>query len=377
MKENNYLEIIKCIYNQKAPSSQTISALSLKELYDFFCLNKCLLPGTKLLSFWSIQTPEEKELVNNWKAEATQLVFLEYQKHSLVKHLQTCAQERRLPLLFFKGYVLADLYPSFTLRNSSDTDIYIDKTYKNEVFSLLSDLHYTQETLLDEKDVFTFFYKKDNIILHKIELHTSLYEDLSVQQCELLDNLHFSSLESSISLNCCQLSLNTLNHQNHLLYQILHMVKHLGSHGFPARYLIDTSLFIQKYHKDIHWDNLFDMIKSLGYQTFYQHFLSILIHHFDVPKYILKEQFLCTEAETSSLLFDILHFGMRSKEEELSHYFFYFEKYIEKLQTDSLETIVAITFDGNTVPPQIVPLTYQKNPYLKERILMLKNLDLL
>lgn len=377
MKENYYIELMNCALSQKEPSKSVLSELSLREIYDFCSLNKLLPLGTRLLPYLPCQTDEECFIIENWKQQACGLVFLEYQKNALLKQLQENAESRNIPLIFFKGCVLADLYPSFTMRNSSDTDIYVDKAYALSAIALLKDLNYIQETSLDEEDVLTFLYLQNDTMLHKIELHTSLYEDLNPKQIAVLEDIQFVDLKNTIFFHGCNFTVRTLTYQNHLIYQLCHMAKHLCSHGFPARYLLDVALFIQKYHTEIHWKNVDDIMQKLGFQTLYHRFLSILIYHFHIPTSILEKEFLCPSSEISDLLSDILTFGMRSMDKEISHYFFYFEKYLEKIITSRGSLPNNIAFDGTLVPSDIVPLHYQENSHLQKRILLLKNLNLL
>lgn len=377
MKETQYLEIVQCAIQQTAPSSQTISSISLFELYEFSSLNKLLLPVTGLLSFWPINTSDEQDLITWWKNEAARLVFLEYNKHALIKQLLQRSVEKGIPFTFFKGYILADLYSDFTMRNSSDTDIYVEKIHLKNAIDLLISSGYRQVRELDEEDVFTFLYEKDGHSVHKIELHTSLYEDLSSNQIAVLDKINLISEDTIIPINCCKLALQTLNHQNHLIYQIVHMAKHLCCHGFPARYLIDTSLFIKKYYTQINWSEVELVMNQLGYSAFYLQLVSILIHYFNVPEYIINENSKVPKEAVFDLLKDILHFGMRSYSEKISHYYFLFEQYIEKLEKAQNDAHITITFDGETIPADIVPIKYQSDSSIQNRIRLLQKIELI
>ena len=377
MNHTAYIEIMHCALSNTKPSSEICSRISLFELYDFASLNKLLPMFAKLLQYWPISSKEEQNLVDWWKNETTRLVFLEYNKQTLIKQLLAKANAKELCMVFFKGYILADLYPEFAMRNSSDTDIYVFPSDKASAFSLLKNMHYTHIEELEEDDVSTFLLTKDEIPLHKIELHTSLYEDLTQKQIDVLENIPLLSKDNIISLNCCHLALNTLNHENHFIYQLLHMAKHLCSHGLPARYLTDLSLFIQKYQNDINWLNVQNIVNKLGYLTFYQQLLSLLIHYFNAPDAIRLQLKLESKEDVSSLLADILSFGMRSQPQDISHYFYCFEKYLEQNTERTNGSQEKITFDGTTVPYNIVPKKYQENEVIQKRILFLLNIKLL
>lgn len=74
---------------------------------------------------------------------------------------------------------------------------------------------------------------------------------------------------------------------------------------------------------------------------------------------------------TEELLSDLVHFGMRSKDSELSGQFFYFEQHIEK----NGDAFSEITFDGTTVPYSVVAEKWQNNLILQKRIKLLQNLQ--
>ena len=137
MNHTAYIEIIHCALSNTKPSSEICSRISLFELYDFASLNKLLPMFAKLLQYWPISSKEEQNLVDWWKNETTRLVFLEYNKQTLTKQLLAKANAKELCMVFFKGYILADLYPEFAIRNSSDTDIYVSPSDKASAFSLL------------------------------------------------------------------------------------------------------------------------------------------------------------------------------------------------------------------------------------------------
>ncbi len=377
MNTEYYIEILRCAATQTLPSRKTIDGISLTELYDFSCLNKLVPLTVNMISAWMPTTAEEQQLVQYWKSEATSSVFLEYKKLDLIKKIVATANERGIILTFFKGYLLAKLYPNFALRNSSDTDIIVEPSLLDGMCSILEELGYYHQEDVDTENVYTYVYEESGFPVHKIELHTSLYEDLHGAQLEFFKSLELSSPAKNINEDFCEISLQTLNYQEHLIYQIFHMVKHIAYHGFPARYLIDTALFIKAYHERIDWDKLNTVMEQLGYSYFCEQLYSILITHFEVPSVIMCGKPVCSSAEFEDLLQDILHFGARSYSEELSHYFFYFTKYIERREEKSGGLLTEITFDGDTVPARIVPLEYQENKELQHRISMLQRLRLI
>ncbi len=377
MKTTHYMTLLKCIINNILPPDKVVAEISLAELYDFAALNKLAPLMLHLLPAWPVGAESEKELVTCWRGEATGQVFLEYKKLSLVSNLLQKAREQNLPLILFKGYVLADLYRDFTLRSSSDTDILIEPAYLQPAVSLLQELHYSPARHLDTANVYTFVYEEDGYTIHKIELHTSLFDDEKGPQRQTLNALQLSASNKLIRLQCCNLELCTLGHQEHLIYQLFHMAKHLCYYGLPARYLLDIALFIRQYHTAIDWEEFGKAMESLGYTLFYRQLFSILIHYFELPPQILPSLPPCKPDETDALLKDILCFGAKSYEEALGDYFYFFEAYVENLENKLGGHLDNITFDGSTVPFKIVPPEYQQSKKLQYRIHLLQQLQLI
>lgn len=374
MRYKPFIELINCALTNRVPSKETMAAVSLTDFYDFCCLNKITTLMPDILTHWPIHTDAEKELLSYWQTEATNLVFLEYKKISLVRSLVSLAKEQNLWLLFFKGYILADLYPNYALRVSSDTDLLILPKDIPTITKILNSLGYSHVKALEKKNVSTFLYEEDDYPIHKIELHTSLFEDLDGPRISFLEQLRLATPGNSISLDCCDITITSMPHTNHLIYQIFHMEKHLCCHGFPARYLIDISLFLKRYHAEIDWNLFYTAMKQLGYTTFCRQLFSILVHYFDAPQNILLEMDCCTYNEIEALLIDILQFGARSFSEDLSHFFYVFEQHLEN---NTKRPCLSVTYDGTTVPLDVVSLKYQQNKQLQVRIQLLQQLNLL
>ena len=372
-QDESYVEILKDAIFQKTVDTTITEEINLPMLYQFGSLNKINVLCSSIIKNWCQSSDSDKEFANMWKIESAGAIMKEQQKRQLLKTLFDNASKEGLSPVLFKGYVLANLYPDFTFRNSGDTDLFIESLHYDRMVKFLTDTGYVQAHYLDTPTVHTFFYNENEETIHKIELHTSLYEDMTGPRIDILNAIDMTAIDNCITVDCCGLEFTTLNHTNHLIYQIFHMAKHICCHGISIRYLADISLFVTNYRADIDFEKFWEIIDKLGYRTFCIHLFSICIKYFDVDKEILLNNSFVYDASTNELLHDLVHFGMRSKDEKLSGQFFYFEQYIEKKYT----TISDITFDGTTVPYSEVSDKWQKNIELQERIAFLKKLQLL
>ena len=67
----------------------------------------------------------------------------------------------------------------------------------------------------------------------------------------------------------------TMRPTDHLLFLILHALKHLMSSGFGIRQALDIYLFIQKYSADIDWDYISTSLKENQGESFFADLICI------------------------------------------------------------------------------------------------------
>mgnify|MGYP004507985045 CR=1 FL=1 len=372
-QNEHYINLLKAAIFKEKVSDDIVNAISLPELYQFGTLNKISVLCSSILDNWELGNETETANANWWKIDSAKTIFKEHQKIPLIRQILEKANITDLPLIFFKGYILADLYPDFTFRNSGDTDLYVDKENYSHIVDIFTQIGYTEDKKLAKPSVHTFFYYENDDLIHKIELHTSLYEDMTGKCIDILNRLDMTNMNNCIRLDCCGLNVLTLSHTNHLIYQIFHMVKHICCHGISVRYLADISLFLKRYETDIDINKLWNTMDELGYHDFCLHLLSLCVRFMNVDSRVLNNNPTVYEDTTKALLNDLVHFGMRNEDPELSGQFFYFEQYIEAHYDVQHE----IHFDGNTVPYSVVASKWQNNIVLQKRIKMLNDLKIL
>lgn len=323
MKKNFYA-VVAAASKKTMRDPQVLSGFSLKELYELSSINRVCGLVYQMVSDWKVESQEEEELLKSWKEEATQGILREYQKIPLLQKVTEAAYKNKIPMLFFKGIILANLYPAIGLRTSGDTDIYVDRVYEPQIRQLLHMCGYEQEYRLDKRNVLTYYYRQEGIELHKIELHFSLFEDLEGEEIDLLTALDLTSLEKSVSLVCCGIQTLSMGHTEHLIYQIFHMVKHFVEQGIPMRYMLDISLFCNNYEEQIDIPYFWACMEQLGYTSFCQCFFSICQEYFNLSKSFMKESGVKANWLQQAMEEDFLYFGTRKYGEEYAGLFFYY-----------------------------------------------------
>ena len=184
------------------------------------------------------------------------------------------SKKRNIKFVFFKGILLADLYPQHTERISCDSDILVSDGEKEAAEELMRDMGYEKNLHSSKNHVQVYENKKYG---HIIELHTRLWEDYEGPRVEALKKLKLADSEKIILTKACGLEVYTLGYKEHLIYQIFHIIKHFSLNGVGIRYLIDVTLFVNKYFDKIDFRQFWEDIRTLGYSCFTETFFIICV----------------------------------------------------------------------------------------------------
>lgn len=244
------------------------------ELYKVMRRNK-LVPLTynyisKIATRYSI--PED--ILAAWKKESASRAINQMFVFSEIRKIISEAENRNLRLVMFKGIGVATLYPDPNMRFSSDSDILVREEEQVATVKMLEDMGYVS-IAEGAKEHVPVFIKRAGKVVSKIELHDCLWEDYEGKQAEILDSLKLDSPSTLIKEKFMGIEYYSLGINEHLIYQIFHIVKHLFFEGISLRYLVDISLFINKHEKQIDWKRIREAMKCLHYERFFDCIVAI------------------------------------------------------------------------------------------------------
>lgn len=176
-----------------------------------------------------------------------------------------------------KGIVSRSLYPKPDCRISADEDLLIPahayKEYRQALISLgFSPLNEAEDSYQ------TSFLRNDGI---HIELHTSLFHS-NQSYFESWNKLFADAPSRTIQEKISNTKIRTLCHTDHLLYLILHALKHFIHSGVGIRQICDILLFSQKYCADINWDYVLSKCEELCALNFFLGILAIGERHLNI-----------------------------------------------------------------------------------------------
>ena len=260
-------------------ASECIMNLNWKDFYDI-CLNN----NVTTFLYSAIEKSAVKnnipfELLQEWKNVAQYIMQRQIMQYAQLRNVLASTEGQLL--VFFKGPILADLYPQYLERSSCDTDIWVPEEQYAKTEQSLFDLGYVKNQEESKPEVGVYYLAKYQ---HTIELHIRLWEDYKGKKIEILSAMNLTERESFIELEACGIPILTLGHTEHMIFQMFHIIKHFSLQGIGIKYLADISLFVNKYQKEIEWDRFWDGMDKLGYTKFCNNFFDICTKYFEMCK---------------------------------------------------------------------------------------------
>ena len=231
------------------------------------------LLGYALKLSQGIACPEElrKRLVG----EMRQLAFSNSAWKNSILQLLKKMDEAEIPALLIKGYAVADCYAAPDCRMSGDTDLLTEPK--------------------DEKRACTFMKANGFAVEHRwtnghhdvcqhpqlgcVELHVMLYD-------EIVEDVWFGKMdgrefvcESPIEVTTQDGSYRTLGYTDHMIFLMLHLIKHFIMTGMSLRMMLDVALFFSHHAEKIDSARFWKTMESLKYGTIAQSILWAMVRY--------------------------------------------------------------------------------------------------
>ena len=173
-----------------------------------------------------------------------------------------------------KGYALADCYEYPECRCSVDTDILVLPEEEKAVCDFLRQ----KEFVVDKRNPVSHHtvcrHKKYGMLEVHVELYDEIVEDVWFQaKCgEIVQELPIRVVNSNGSYT-------TLGHTDHLIFIVLHMIKHFISNGLSLGMMLDVALYWKKHQQAIDTQRVWQLLDLLSYTTVFSCILWSLVHY--------------------------------------------------------------------------------------------------
>lgn len=284
--QKNFLEIIKSAVHDlpihlSAPNDyEKILNLAREQ-------NLLALVGEKLCEYKDfITAPEYLKTI----ADTIGSVACQAARTASFLDLHQAFEDAGLAPIVMKGILCRVLYGKYQdHRPSSDEDILIRQEDFPLLCQVMASKGFTAENdtvtpqMLETLQEITFYDRQGG--LH-IEVHTNPMGHNTYVHQKM--NTYFKDVFSKkFCVTIDGTKIWTMRPTDHLLFLILHALKHLMSSGFGIRQALDIYLFIQKYSADIDWDYISTSLKENQGESFFADLICIgnryLGFHITVP----------------------------------------------------------------------------------------------
>lgn len=217
--------------------------------------------------------------------------------------------------LVVKGITCRKLYPNHYYRCSNDEDVYMKREdFKQadailQASGLIRDKRKLGESCMEQVTT----YRSPRYGL-SIELHVDLFPT-DTKLYEPMNRLFHDAFEESTSIMTDGFTVHTLSHTSHLLFLILHSIKHFLATGFGIRQVCDMVMFINTYGLEINWALLWSQLIELRYEVFVMNLLDIGKRYLGLNPDRINYSIRNSTSDNSSdaLLSDIMDAGIFGK----------------------------------------------------------------
>ena len=244
------------------------------------------------------------ELRESLVSQMRQEAFSNYAwKHSTLQLLAEM-NAAGIPALLIKGYAVADCYAAPDCRMSGDTDLLIEPKNEKRACAFMKANGFAVEH--------RWTNGHHDVCRHPqlgcVELHVMLYDEI-VEDVWFgrMDGREFVS-ESAIEVATRDGSYRTLGYTDHMIFLMLHLIKHFIMTGMSLRMMLDVALFFSHHAERIDSARFWKTMESLKYGTIAQSILWAMVCYCGIDQTSLPG--LCGDCpESVEMILDDLESG--------------------------------------------------------------------
>ncbi len=223
-----------------------------------------------------------REMMQVYRSIVRRQVMLQVVKTAEFQLLYTQLSDAGIRPLVVKGLICRALYPNPDARLSSDEDMLIPWEDFTSAHTAMLDygMHLLDEDQTIEKD-YEVPYGKQGSPLH-IELHKSLFppeQDVYGEWNAFFPDIHQTAQKQMIQGTVFW----TPDCTHHLLYLLLHALKHFLHSGFGLRQICDIALFARNYDRQIDWEQILHSCEAIHAELFAAAVFKIGSVHLGIP----------------------------------------------------------------------------------------------
>lgn len=268
--------------------------------------------NVEAMVYSSMNNPEitkqiEKDKLEEWKKRVFKGSVTQINCTKETQRIISLLQNQEVQVVVLKGMVLRNLYPRPEHRTMGDVDILVPPQCMGQVRETLEQEGYASDHKTEMHEV---FFKAGKLpievhwkLLHSLDNHTSQNEEQAMW--EGLEEVYVGGVQTY-----------TLGINNQIIYQILHMVRHMWGSGFGIRQLCDIALLLRQHKEEIDWQ----LVGEKARQHHIEQFLKVVcvtcqrIWKIPISDFYIKEEDISQELVDQFLIY-MLENGVHKKQE--------------------------------------------------------------
>ena len=241
-----------CAVNGRIPKKERIEQLDLNQLFEVcqeHILTACVAYALESVGIRNYEFTQAKE-----KA-VRKNILLDVER----KKILDCFENEHIWYMSLKGSVMKNYYPKLGMRQMSDNDILFDSNNRRKVKDIMNKSGFIcKEYGVGHRDV----YFKEPVC--NFELHNILF---TVYDSNIFYN-YYSDVKSRLISDENHSYEYHFTDEDFYLYMISHEYKHFSTGGTGVRSVLDTYVYMKKFHDSLDWDYISAELQKLGIADF-------------------------------------------------------------------------------------------------------------
>jgi len=260
----------------------------------------------------ALECPDQirEYLLNTMRTSASINMIRRQRIMHLIEEMESAGIHVRL----LKGYAISDCYAYPDCRDSVDADLLISVKQEKQTCELFEKHGFK----VKPREVTSQHAICQHAKYGMVELHVRLY-------AELIEDVWFQGMnedellkEDEIKRSSDDGTYHTLGNTDHLIFLVLHLLKHFISGGLTIKMMLDIALHFKKNKDTIDVERFWQVMRKLNYSTFVSSMFQIMTTYgsFDMSDFPGMEQ--VDSINVQLLLEDLTqggYMGVKEKEE--------------------------------------------------------------
>ena len=197
-----------------------------------------------------------------YRSAAKRQVQLQALKDAAFLPIYMRLRDAEIPALVVKGTLCRTVYPNGALRISSDEDLLVEQASFPDACRLLAEAGLIAASEEDPLLTAEIAWRSADGLCY-IELHKYLFAPNS-GPFGLLQTVFSEVFEHTREYRLCDGgSVLSLSPHDHLLYLLLHAMKHFIRTGFGLRQICDIGLWAERWREEINWELLWEQAEQV------------------------------------------------------------------------------------------------------------------